>query len=254
MANEMPTKNLDKVLDLIVYLSCQDEPQNVAQMSRCLGVTRNTIYAMLASLQSRNFVEKSSDGRFSIGYGLLQLVSNYNHQYPFLYVAQRHMQQLAAQLDMPVSLFVYKSGLNCLRLSSTEATAALSPGGMVHACTTAPGKLLLAAQPMEIIREELTAHTIEKYTDRTITDPAKILEQIPDYREAAYAVEFGERYPDSGTLAAPIRDRSDKVVAAMNLFFGSMPTQEQLQTYVAQLRLTADKISAELGNFRTILV
>ncbi|MBE6955472.1 MAG: IclR family transcriptional regulator [Ruminococcaceae bacterium] len=254
MSNEAPVKNLDKVLDLLTYLSQQDEPQNVAQLSRYLNVTRNTIYAMLASLQSRNFVEKSSDGRFSIGYGLLQLVSNYNHQYPFLYTAQRHMQDLSVQMGLPVSLFVYKPGLNCLRLSSTEPTAALSPGGLVHACTTAPGKLLLAAQPDEVIWEELKTNPIEKYTEKTITKPEQILAQIPTYRSAEYAVEFGERFSNSGTVAASIRDRADHVVAAISVFLGAMPSEERLQNYVGQLRLTAARISAELGNFRTILI
>ena len=37
MAND--AKNLDKALELLRYLSRQDEPQNVAQLSRQLGVT-----------------------------------------------------------------------------------------------------------------------------------------------------------------------------------------------------------------------
>ncbi len=254
MQNDAPAKNLDKVLDLIIHLSKQDEPQNVAQLSRYLGVTRNTIYAMLASLQSRNFVEKTPDGRFSIGYGLLSIVSNYNHQYPFLYVAEKHVLELAGELGQPVSILVYKSPLNCLRLYSTESAASFSLGGLVHACTTAPGKLLLAAQPDEVIAADLAARPLETYTARTISDPAQILAEVPRYREAAYAVEFGERFAGNGTVAVPIRNRGDKVIAALSVFLSSEPEQAQLQNLISQLRLTSLRISEDLGNSNTVLI
>ena len=67
-------------------------------------------------------------------------------------------------------------------------------------------------------------------------------------------MEFGERFSNSGTVAASIRDRADHVVAAISVFLGAMPSEERLQNYVGQLRLTAARISAELGNFRTILI
>ena len=254
MQQEAPSKNLDKVLDLILYLSRQDEPQNIAQLARYLGVTRNTIYAMLASLSSRAFVEKTADGRYTIGYGLLGIVANYNHQYPFLYVAEKHMLELAAQLGTSVSILVYKSPLNCLRLYSTESAAAFTPGSLVHACTTAPGKLLLAAQPDEVIRADLAARPIEAYTARTITDPEAILAAVPDYRAAETAVEFGERFPESGTAAAAVRSRSGRAIAALSVFLPARMEDAALQSLCAQLRLTALRISEELGNASSVLI
>ena len=239
MANEPVMKNLDKALELMLYLSRQDEPQNVAQLSRHLGVTRNTVYAMLSSLQNYHFVERSADGGFVAGYGLLELVSNYYHQYPFLYVAERHVQELSRRLETPISILVYKSPLNCLRLYSTGNSLS---SGLVHACTTAPGKLLLAAQPDEVISQDLAERPIEAYTDKTITDPAEILAQVEMYRRAEYAVERGERYPESGTIAVPIRNRSDKVVAALSIFFYTITNEDQMQSDLSQLRLCGLRI------------
>ena len=250
MPNEPAMKNLDKALELLRYLSRQDEPQNVAQLSRYLGVTRNTIYAMLTSLQSFHFVEKSADG-FLAGYGLLELVSNYYHQYPFLYVAERHVQELSRRLETPISLLVYKSHLNCLRLYNTENSLS---SGLVHACTTAPGKLLLAAQPDEVIRADLAERPIEAYTDKTITDPAEVLAQVQMYRTAEFAIERGERYPGSGTIAVPIRNRNDEVIAALSIFFYNMTDEHKMQSDLSQLRLCGLKISQELGSARATLI
>ena len=229
MPNEPAMKNLDKALELLRYLSRQDEPQNVAQLSRYLGVTRNTIYAMLTSLQSFHFVEKSADG-FLAGYGL---------------------QELSRRLETPISLQVYKSPLNCLRLYNTENSLS---SGLVHACTTAPGKLLLAAQPDEVIRADLAERPIEAYTDKTITDPAEVLAQVQMYRTAEFAIERGERYPGSGTIAVPIRNRNDEVIAALSIFFYNMTDEHKMQSDLSQLRLCGLKISQELGSARATLI
>ncbi|MBO6054713.1 MAG: helix-turn-helix domain-containing protein [Oscillospiraceae bacterium] len=251
MAKEVPAKNLDKALELLQFLSRQDEPQNVAQLSRYLGVTRNTVYAMLSSLQNFHFVEKSADGGFAAGYGLLELVSNYYHQYPFLYVAERHVQELSRRLERPISILVYKSPLNCLRLYTTGGSLG---SALVHACTTAPGKLLLAAQPEDVIQSDLNERPVEAYTEKTITDPAVILSQIPAYRDADWAEEWGERFPDCGTIAVKICNRTEKTVAALSIFFDARPEEAQLHSILSQLRLCGMRISQELGSARAALI
>lgn len=105
-----------------------------------------------------------------------------------------------------------------------------------------------------MIRADLAERPIEAYTDKTITDPAEVLAQVQMYRTAEFAIERGERYPGSGTIAVPIRNRNDEVIAALSIFFYNMTDEHKMQSDLSQLRLCGLKISQELGSARATLI
>lgn len=257
MAQDNSQKNLDRALDLIVHLSKQDEPETIANLSRILNTTRNTAYAMLTSLQSRNFVERTQDGRYLLGYGFMEIVKGYYHQYPFVFIAEKHLVELSGAIGSPVALYVYKSPLNCLRLATTEGYLGLSPalaGGLVHACTTAHGRLLMAAQPEEVILADLAERAVEKYTEYTVTDKGELMDIVREHRDAKYAVEKRQRYVSLATAAVPIRNRADKVVAAIGVIMDADIAESALNRMLSEMELAGYKISEELGNHSNLLL
>lgn len=71
----------------------------------------------------------------------------------------------------------------------------------VHA--SAMGKVLLAHTPW--LRSQLRTPTLERYTTRTTTDPAKLLEEVRRIKAVGYSTDLGEYESDRGAVAAPIR-------------------------------------------------
>jgi DNA-binding IclR family transcriptional regulator len=92
--------------------------------------------------------------------------------------------------------------------ASVVSMARLGRPSVGHA--TAAGKVVLAfagAEPTEL----------QPYTDRTITDPARLAAELAAVRDQGWAEAEGEREPDLNALAAPVRGRAGELVAVLGL-------------------------------------
>ena len=110
------------------------------------------------------------------------------------------------------------------------------------------GKALLAFQD-EPVRQLLMARMrFEPHTPHTITDPGRLAEQIVEIRARGYAIDDEEIEQGLRCVAAPIRDHSGAVVAAVSI---SGPTtrvtQDGLGDLAKAVEACARAISQELG-------
>ena len=120
-------------------------------------------------------------------------------------------------------------------------------GARKPAFCTSEGRVLLAFgspdQVAAVLKERLVART-----PNTNTDPKALLRSLDEVRQAGYVIDDEESEIGMRGVAAPIRDISGKVVAAVGL---AGPTQrltkKELRRLVPQVITTADAISARMG-------
>jgi len=99
---------------------------------------------------------------------------------------------------------VTREAVNILR-----SVAEVGRTSIAHA--TAVGKVFLAHGG------RLHGGTLKAFTDRTITDRAVLDVEIARTRETGWAQALGEREEDLNAVAAPILDRSGKLVAILGV-------------------------------------
>jgi IclR family transcriptional regulator, KDG regulon repressor len=122
-----------------------------------------------------------------------------------------------------------------------------SVGRRLPAHCTAVGKMLLSALP----EHEFYTHfppgvPLPAMTPHSITSPEQLSRQLAEIRRRGVAIEFCESNPDVACVAAPIRDSTGTVVAALSV---SVPTQrwtgaERLTRHVTD---GAAELAARLG-------
>ncbi|HEY6758202.1 MAG TPA: IclR family transcriptional regulator [Baekduia sp.] len=106
---------------------------------------------------------------------------------------------------------------------------------LVPAHCTAGGKALLAWRAPW--RDSVLSAALERFTDRTITDPARLREQLAAVREAGHAVEDGEYQVGVRAVAAPVLV-GDAAVAALSISGRGLDVAraaEQVQASAADL-------------------
>jgi DNA-binding IclR family transcriptional regulator len=118
-------------------------------------------------------------------------------------------------------------------------------GRRLPAHCTSVGKMLLASLP----EHELSARVpddaeLPGMTANSITDPAALREALVGIRRRGIAVETRESNPDVSCVAAPVRDRSGRVVAALSI---SVPMIRWSDERRAELEQLAAKGAAELS-------
>lgn len=114
--------------------------------------------------------------------------------------------------------------------------------------SSAPGKALLAYQPQDFI-EQILSRPLVKYTETTLTDRDRILEELATIRRVGYAIDLEEGFRGINCLNVPIFDYRNSCIATLGLCtLVSYDTVEELKKkYLSQLIMMAGKISDIMG-------
>jgi IclR family pca regulon transcriptional regulator len=112
------------------------------------------------------------------------------------------------------------------------------------------GRVLLAwAGPERITRFLENIEPVAR-TAATVTDPAELRSTLAQVRERGWAIVDGELEEGLVSVAAPVRDRRDAVVAALasSTSAGRLAPDRLVRQTVPVLLDTAAAISADLGH------
>jgi DNA-binding IclR family transcriptional regulator len=85
-------------------------------------------------------------------------------------------------------------------------------------------------------------------TSKTITDPADFRRALADVRKNGYAIDDEESEVGMRAIAAPVRDLSGRVIAAVGLAGPSQRlTKKELRALVPEVVATGEAVSVRLG-------
>ncbi|MDO5579616.1 MAG: IclR family transcriptional regulator [Planctomycetia bacterium] len=114
--------------------------------------------------------------------------------------------------------------------------------------SSAPGKAVLAYQPQDFI-EEIISRPLVRFTDTTITDRDRLLEELATIRRVGYAIDLEEGYRGINCLNVPIFDYRNSCIATLGLCtLVSYDTVDDLKKkYLPHLIKAAGKISDIMG-------
>ncbi len=127
-------------------------------------------------------------------------------------------------------------------------------GMRLAAHATALGKMLLAGLGPERLAAWFERAQLERFTDRTITDRATLMQQIEAARRDGYATAEEEVTPGASALAVPVRDAAGRVVAALNVsvHVREATAQQLVARHLAALRDASLAVSAEAARMPVI--
>ena len=121
-------------------------------------------------------------------------------------------------------------------------------GSRLPAYATGLGKVLLSGLDDDELRRRFHGVKFQRFTERSITDFAKLYEVIQQVRKDGFGVDNGEYTSGVFCVAVPVRDHSGHVISAMSV---SVP--EVRSTSASRLRASdvlleqAGALSLRLG-------
>jgi IclR family transcriptional regulator, pca regulon regulatory protein len=168
--------------------------------------------------------------------------------------AQPLMEQLAdrtkescsvATLDLPDVVYVVRVPTRRIM------TISLGVGTRLPAHCTGMGRVLLASLPDAELDAFLADAQLEAFTDRTITDPARLRETIEAVRADGWVLVDQELEIGLRSIAAPLRAEG-RTIAALNVAVAAarVPVDELLGAMLPELLRTAQLISDALDASR----
>lgn len=243
--------SVEKAFRLLQAFSAEHPALTVTEAAELTGLSRATARRILLTCVRLGFAE-TDDRRFRLTPRVLRLGYGYLSSLPIWDRAQSHLRALAdevrescsaATLDGDEIVYVARVPAN------RSMSITLSVGSRLPAYPTSMGRVLLAALPADDLRRYLDAVDLRPLTANTITDAQALAKELDRTRNRGYAMVDGEREEGVRSAAAPVRDRTGQVVAAINVSAnaGRVTVKELRERCVPRLVEAADAISRDIG-------
>lgn len=249
-AEASTNKALDRALLLLEHLATKGVSLNMSEITKFLSVNRATAQSIVNSLEAGNYVEKDPEtGKYSLGYQMYNYGSMYRHKYPFLFAIEKHIQNLGNALNAKINVMILKP--NAIGLIILCKDVSLIPtmvhGQILPAYASACGKLLLAYLEADELQKTVDSIAFSQFTPNTVTDKETLLCQLEEFRSKGYSYENEELVMKRGCIAAPIRDMSGKVIAAVSFSSDIDRIRQNRAELTEQVVSLGKTISSELG-------
>jgi IclR family pca regulon transcriptional regulator len=250
------SQSLERGLAILGCFSSTQPVLGIADIADELGMSRSTTHRYVITLVALGYLEQGASRKYRLGLRVTDLGMSAldstglrEHSHPELVQLRRQTSYTAGLGVLDGEEILYVDRARGFRREQTEATLDPQPGSRLPVHCTAIGKLLLAYLPEHEQRELITELTLTKHGPNTITTKQALREQLERIRRDGLAVNDQELAPQLRTLAAPVRDQTGAVLAAVNLSIpgASAPVAELVSSLGPQLVATAERISASLG-------
>ncbi|WP_129668197.1 IclR family transcriptional regulator [Phytoactinopolyspora endophytica] len=219
----------------------------LSEISRRAGLSLSTAHRLVGELRQWGALERTADGRYSIGMRILELGSLEPQGLHLRDVALPYLGDLHAATGADVNLSV-RDGTDVVYVESLRARNGAPVltrlGGRWPLHATGTGQVLLAHAPPEF-QEEILAGPLKRYTSKTVTDPAQLRRSLAEVRRTGFAVLEESITADAVAIAAPVRGPRDRLIAALGVTIrrGTAAPQSLLPA----LSTTARAVSRVLG-------
>lgn len=210
-----PVGSVARAIALLDVVAESEGGARVGELARRIGVNPSTASRLLGTLEAGGLVERAPGGGYRLGLRLVGLADRVLGQLDVRDRARPWLTWLVRETGETATLSVPGGG-EAITVdfvpspSSVVSLARLGRPSVAHA--TAAGKVMLAFGPPPEDHGELTV-----FTDRTITDPNALADELDRVRGAGLAEAVGEREPDLNALAAPVIGRGGELVAILGL-------------------------------------
>lgn len=248
--SENPSTTLRRGVRLLAYLGSVDGDVGVTDIARATGIDKSLASRSLQVLAELGLVEQDPASRaFRIGWGLFVLAAG---------AGDRRLRRVAPPLLEELSALTGESAYLSVRDRNEVVTVfAARPPRVIQAvdwtgqrsplATTSAGRALLFDHDEEAMGRLLAPSDFASSIPAGPGDVAELARRVAKARRVGVAVVEEEFEAGLVGLAAPVRDWTGVIVAAVNLSGPVFRTRGRKRELAAAVRDSAERLGTALG-------
>jgi DNA-binding IclR family transcriptional regulator len=254
----MQLKTIEKALMVFKCFAQSDTTLGTTELANKLNTNTTTMSRVLTTLKKHEFLEKDQNsGRYRFGPAMVEIARAVFRTLDGAVTTEAtpFIDTLRDKVEERVHLEII-SGNNIYLAYLAETPKPISlkigVGDQVMPHAHAGAKAIVAFSQPDVIDSWLSRDLIH-YTNKTISDPARIRKMYEEIRKNGIAYDFGEYIEEINAIGAPIFNHLDIPVAAVIIV---VPTYRMKKNwppeFITMLKTTANTISSRLQSSRTI--
>jgi IclR family transcriptional regulator, acetate operon repressor len=242
-----------KALELLSVFSFREPRLSLADLAARTGIPRATAFRLLSTLEQAGFLAKIH-GAYQLGIKCFVLGNIVAGGLDLRETAHPHLVALrdATRETTQLAILDHWQVVYLERILSPYPVGFMRSraGAILPAYCTGLGKTLLAYRPEPDVTAWAATQTFPALTRRTITSAKRLLQELRATRERGYGLDDQEREAGVQCIAAPVRNHTGEVVAAISVAgpVDRMPRELAGSDMAAMVVAAARAISLDLGH------
>lgn len=205
-------RSVARAIDVLTLFDTAHPSRGLREIVEETGLPKTTAVRLLATLEARGLVTHHGESSFVPGPALLRWVRLAQSVWEVSPDAREVMRHLVAECGETVNIYV-RQDLFRVSIAQEEGTATVRSvvevGSPMPLSRGATARVLLSGAPEHLIDDLVAA-------DDSV-DAATLRRQVESTAETGYSVTHGERELGASAVAAPIRHRDGRLLAALSV-------------------------------------
>lgn len=243
---------IDRCFAILEEIAKNNGEAALALLAKSLDLPHSTIHRILSTLIRLGYVEQDpSTGRYRLGLKLLSISSVILENLDLRRIARTHLVDLMRETGETANLVVLdRDEVVYIEKVETQASvrvfSLIGKRAPVH--VTGAGKVLLSELGQQDVIDILRSRGMPKLTRHSITELPAMLDELAIVRKQGYAFDDEECEVGARCVAAPVRNHTGRIVAAMSVSGpSSRLTPDGLRAIAPTVAKAAARLSGALG-------
>ncbi|MEY8416776.1 IclR family transcriptional regulator [Tissierella praeacuta] len=214
-------KSVIKTFDVIEHIALSDRELGVTEISEALNYGVSATYHLLNTLKECNIVEQNeTTKKFKLSLKLWQIGMLAYGQNNISLLLKPYLRKLK-ELTGETSNLTILDNNQIVYIAQEESSRLLKMFTKIGASAplhcTGSGKILLTYQPKAKQEHILNSIELTKYTNKTITDKDKLMEEMDIIKKQGYGLDDEERELGVSCIGAPIFGINNEIIACISI-------------------------------------
>lgn len=210
-------KAVETLFDILEFVH-QGDGVTISEAASALDYAKSTVHRHLSTLEQRGYVV-NEDGYY-VGLRFLEFGEDARNRRRAYQLAKEKVEELAEKTDERAQFLVEEHGEAVYIHRAVGNHAVRTDPGIgkripLHA--TASGKGILAAMPPEKVSRIIEQAAFEQITDKTITDPETLYDELAQIRDRGYAFNREENLDGLHAVGVPVRGPEGTVIGGLSV-------------------------------------
>lgn len=244
-------QTVQKAAEVLNLFSVERPEWGISELAKVLAFPKSSTSALVSTMAEQGLLRRTSAGRYKLGWRVVALSQVLLSTTDFRIEARPSMEALISRFGETVHLATLESGqiIYVDKLQGTRAiqVSVTGVGYRLPAHCSGVGKVILADRPWDEVQQILSSRGMPAITSNTITSIETFKAELKRVAAQGYAYDMEEAVEELCCVAAPIRDHSGEVVAALSLSVPAYRFQQAREQYRLAIVGAAKQVSEGLG-------